>query len=60
MPKLKGMEPKTLFGKQVDKENDDVFYSDKEHIYMSKKDGAPYISVTQLIHRYTQPFDANF
>ena len=49
MPALKGIKQKEMFGYQVDKENDDVIYSDGPHIYLSKKDGSRYISVTTLI-----------
>ena len=60
MPKLSGIENKTLFGKIVDKENDNVFFNDKEHVYLDKLNGQPYISVTQLIHNYSNPFNAVF
>lgn len=60
MPKLKGIETKTLFGKTVDKENDYVFFNDLEHLYLDKLSGERYISVTQLIHAYANPFNASF
>lgn len=60
MPKLSGLEQKTLFGKSVDKENDSVFFNDKEHLYLDKLSGEPYISVTQLIHNYSNPFNSAF
>ena len=60
MPKLSGIELKTLFGKTVDKENDSVFFNDSEHLYLDKLSGEPYISVTQLIHNYSNPFNAAF
>lgn len=60
MPKLKGIDQKYLFDKQVDKENDTVAYNDEKHLYFSKDDGAPYISVTTLIGKYKQPFNAEF
>lgn len=60
MPKLYGIKEKKLFDKQIDKENDSCAYNDSEHVYFSKSTGDKYISVTQLIHRYCQPFDGNF
>ena len=60
MPKLSGIETKTLFGKTVDKENDYVFFNDLEHLYLDKLSGERYISVTQLIHAYANPFNASF
>lgn len=60
MPKLKGIETKTLFGKTVDKENDFVFFNDLEHLYLDKLSGEKYISATQLIHEYSNPFNAAF
>lgn len=61
MPKLKGSETKYVNGNvSVDKENAEVIYSDKNHIYLGKKDNQQYTSVTQLIHNYTQPFNGAF
>lgn len=60
MPALKGIESKTLFGKIVDKENDNVFFNDLEHIYLDKNSGEKYISATQLIHEYSNPFNSAF
>lgn len=60
MPALKTQETKTLFGKTVDKENDSVFFNDLEHLYLDKLSGERYISVTQLIHAYANPFNASF
>lgn len=60
MPKLGEGNLKKMFGVTVDKENDEVIYNDAEHCYLSKKDGSKYISVTTLIHNYTQPFDSQF
>ena len=60
MPKLQGIENKTLFGKSVDKENDRVFFNDLEHLYLDKLSGEQYISCTQLIHNYANPFNAAF
>lgn len=61
MPKLKGGKEKYVNGNvSVDKENADVIYSDKDHIYLGKKDNSKYTSVTQLIHNYAQPFNEKF
>lgn len=60
MPKLENGNIKTMFGITVDKENDSVIYNDEQHCYLSKKDGSKYISVTTLIHQYTQPFNSEF
>lgn len=61
MPKLKNnKKEKYLFGYQIDKENDNVFFNDKDHLYLDKKDGTKYISVTQLIDYYSNPFNASF
>lgn len=60
MPKLDGIEFKTLFGKKVDKENDNVFFNDEEHSYLDKNDGSKYISVTTLLHEYQNAFNESF
>lgn len=60
MPKLEGIESKTMFGYQVDKENNDVIYSDGPHVYLSKEDGSRYISVTTLIGEYENKFNEAF
>ena len=60
MPALKGIELKTLFGRTVDKENDNVFFNDKEHLYLDKLNGEKYISVTTLIGKYENEFNAAF
>lgn len=60
MPKLNGVETKTMFGYQVDKENNEVIYSDGPHIYLSKEDGSRYISVTTLIKEYENKFNEAF
>lgn len=60
MPKLAGM-PEKYWGKyRIDKENDTTVYSDDEHVYISKNDNSKFISVTTLIHKYTQEFDEEF
>ena len=60
MPKLSGIELKKLFGKTVDKENESVFFNDEEHLYLDKLSGERYISATQLIDNYSNPFNAAF
>ena len=60
MPKLEGIGEKQLFGLQVDKENDEVFFNDEKHEYRDKRDGSKYISVTQLVGNYKPHFDENF
>ena len=60
MPALKGVKEKKINGIKVDKENDDVFFNDSTHKYYDKKTMQEYISVTTLIHSYTQEFDEDF
>jgi hypothetical protein len=44
----------------IDKKNGNVAYNDELHSYWNVNDNASYISVTTLIHRFTQPFDKEF
>lgn len=44
----------------VDKRNGNVCFSENEHVYWNEVDNEKYISVTTLIHRFTQPFDKEF
>ena len=60
MPKLQGIENKQISNIQVDKENDDVFFNDEKHTYYDKNTLDKYVSVTTLIHSYTQEFDEEF
>ena len=60
MPKLRSVDVKYVNGIQVDKENDEVIYNDEKHLYLDKKTGNKYTSVTTLIHRYCQPFNEDF
>lgn len=61
MPKLKTNNPeKYVNGIKVDKENDEVIYSDITHSYIDKKNNQKYTSVTQLIGNYKQPFNDKF
>lgn len=45
---------------KIDKQNGLVAYNDLEHVYWNVNDNERYISVTTLIHKYTQPFDKEF
>jgi len=60
MPKLKGIKEKEINGIKVDKENDDVFFNDELHKYYDKNTMQEYVSVTTLIHEYSQEFDGEF
>lgn len=60
MPRLKSIQEKYVNGFKVDKENDEVIYSDGPHVYVGKDDNKNYISVTTLIDRYVHPFDKDF
>lgn len=44
----------------IDKENDNIIYNDEKHVYIDKEDGSNYVSVTTLIHSYTNIFDSAF
>lgn len=45
---------------KVDKQNGNVAFDNETHTYWNIDDNRRYISVTTLIHRYTQEFDKNF
>lgn len=45
---------------KIDKQNGNVAFSDESHTYWNVSNNEEYISVTTLIHRYTQPFDKEF
>ena len=60
MPKLAGIEEKYWGKYRIDKENDTTVYSDDEHKKKKKNDNSKFISVTTLIHKYTQEFDEEF
>ena len=60
MPKLDGVEYKELYGLSVDKENKELFFNDSKHLYLNKKDGSKYTSVTTLIGEYENKFDEFF
>lgn len=60
MPALNGIEEKYLYGYKVDNENEDAIFNDKDHLYINKKDGYKYTSVTTLVKMYEQPYDSDF
>lgn len=60
MPKLEGITEKYINNIRVDKENDDVFFNDATHTYYNKETLETYVSVTSLIHEYSQEFDEEF
>ena len=45
---------------KIDKQNGNVCFNDENHWYWNVNDNAKYISVTTLIHQFTQPFDKEF
>lgn len=45
---------------KIDKKNGNVAFNNDEHCYWNVNDNERYISVTTLIHRFTQPFDKEF
>lgn len=45
---------------KIDKKNGEVCYNDEAHLYWNENDNSKYISVTTLIHQFTQPFDKEF
>lgn len=45
---------------EIDKRNGAVCYNDESHTYWNENDNEKYISVTTLIHRFTNPFDSEF
>ena len=45
---------------RIDKQNGNVAFSEEEHVYWDVDDNEKYISVTTLIHQFTQPFDKEF
>ena len=60
MPALEGIEEKYLYGYKVDNENEDAIFNDKDHLYINKKEGYKYTSVTTLVKMYEQPYDSDF
>ena len=45
---------------KIDKQNGNIAFSEDSHSYWDVTDNAKYISVTTLIHSFTQPFDKEF
>lgn len=45
---------------KIDKQNGKIAFSEEEHVYWNVDDNERYISVTTLIHNYSQPFDRDF
>jgi hypothetical protein len=45
---------------KIDKQNGNVAFNNDEHCYWNVNDNEKYISVTTLIHEFTQPFDKDF
>lgn len=45
---------------KIDKQNGNVAFNDESHCYWNVNDNEKYVSVTTLIHRFTQPFDKDF
>lgn len=60
MPKLFNDNEKYYNGRIIDKETDSIVYFDDTHEYRAKADDLKGISVTTMIHEYTNPFDSNF
>ena len=46
---------------EITKQNGNICFAEKEHIYWDQTNpNAKYVSVTTLIHSFTQPFDKEF
>lgn len=45
---------------KIDKQNGNVAFENESHTYWNVNDNERYVSVTTLIHKYTQEFDKNF
>lgn len=60
MPKAQNIEEKYINGLKVDKEDELYAFNDEKHLYFNKTTGETYTSVTQLIGKYSQPFDEEF
>lgn len=45
---------------KIDKQNGDVAFENESHTYWNVNDNRQYVSVTTLIHKYTQEFDKEF
>lgn len=60
MPALSGIDEKYFEGYKVDKENENVIYSDEKHVYIDKESKERCISVTTLISQYHEEFNEEF
>ena len=61
MPKLKSDTKHNIYnGRIIDKESKEIAYFDDTHEYIDKRDGVKGVSVTTLIHSYSNPFDSDF
>ena len=61
MPKLKSDTNHNIYnGRIIDKESKEIAYFDDTHEYIDKRDGIKGVSVTTLIHSYSNPFDSDF
>lgn len=45
---------------EINKQNGAVAFNDEQHVYWNVNDNERYVSVTTLIHSFTQPFDKDF
>lgn len=60
MPKLENVNENYYHGRLIDKETDSIVYFDDTHEYRAKEDNLKGVSVTTMIHEYTNPFDSAF
>ena len=60
MPKLENVNENYYHGRLIDKETDSIVYFDDTHEYRAKEDDLKGVSVTTMIHEYTNPFDSAF
>lgn len=61
MPKLTNVNVQNTYnGRTIDKESKDIAYFDDTHEYIDKNDGLHGVSVTTMISKYENPFDADF
>ena len=60
MPKLENANENYYHGRLIDKETDSIVYFDDTHEYRAKEDDLKGVSVTTMIHEYTNPFDSAF
>lgn len=60
MPKLENANENYYHGRLIDKETNSIVYFDDTHEYRAKEDDLKGVSVTTMIHEYTNPFDSAF